>query len=287
MISKKAINRKRLMATLLPMVAMSSLASEVRADVLPDPVLIGTYGFNSKNGTYTYSGVSPTSGDGSGAGNHSITGTGNQGSGSTSGLLSIAPVPEVYAETSATVINFNDFAQGFADLQIRYNFEILGAGPPGTTVPVLVQASGTTSSTLGGSGLAELDVQSGQGGNLFFQADSQDGHASNGYDQTFTVNGIYNLFINTQYVVVMTADTQASAANPFGSLNAQGTALVDPMFTIDPSLQGYTLLFSNGVDNATLGAVPEPSTWAMLLIGFAGLGFAAHRRQSKQAVRAT
>jgi hypothetical protein len=26
-------------------------------------------------------------------------------------------------------------------------------------------------------------------------------------------------------------------------------------------------------------AVPEPSTWAMMLIGFAGLGFAAHRRE--------
>lgn len=29
-------------------------------------------------------------------------------------------------------------------------------------------------------------------------------------------------------------------------------------------------------------AVPEPSTWAMLLIGFAGVGFAAHRRRRYQ-----
>jgi hypothetical protein len=27
------------------------------------------------------------------------------------------------------------------------------------------------------------------------------------------------------------------------------------------------------------GGVPEPSTWAMMLIGFAGLGFAAYRRR--------
>ena len=34
-------------------------------------------------------------------------------------------------------------------------------------------------------------------------------------------------------------------------------------------------------------AVPEPSTWAMLLLGFAGLGFMAYRRQSMAASMAT
>jgi hypothetical protein len=31
-------------------------------------------------------------------------------------------------------------------------------------------------------------------------------------------------------------------------------------------------------------AVPEPSTWAMLLLGFAGLGFTAYRRKSTLAL---
>ena len=31
------------------------------------------------------------------------------------------------------------------------------------------------------------------------------------------------------------------------------------------------------VDNVQFGAVPEPSTWAMLLVGFAGLGYAGSR----------
>lgn len=31
----------------------------------------------------------------------------------------------------------------------------------------------------------------------------------------------------------------------------------------------------------TVPAVPEPSTWAMLLLGFAGVGFMAYRRKSK------
>ncbi len=33
-------------------------------------------------------------------------------------------------------------------------------------------------------------------------------------------------------------------------------------------------------------AVPEPSTWAMMGLGFAGLGFAAYRRRAKFGARA-
>ena len=32
-----------------------------------------------------------------------------------------------------------------------------------------------------------------------------------------------------------------------------------------------------------VGAVPEPSTWAMMVLGFAGVGFAAFRRKSREA----
>ena len=51
---------------------------------------------------------------------------------------------------------------------------------------------------------------------------------------------------------------------------------------------GYTLVADGsggfGFDLAIGGAVPEPSTWAMMLVGFAGLGFAGHRstRQTRR-----
>jgi hypothetical protein len=35
-----------------------------------------------------------------------------------------------------------------------------------------------------------------------------------------------------------------------------------------------------------IAAVPEPSTWAMMILGFAGLGFMAYRRNSKPALMA-
>ena len=33
------------------------------------------------------------------------------------------------------------------------------------------------------------------------------------------------------------------------------------------------------------GAVPEPSTWAMMILGFLGVGFVAYRRKAQPALR--
>jgi hypothetical protein len=35
-----------------------------------------------------------------------------------------------------------------------------------------------------------------------------------------------------------------------------------------------------------VAAVPEPSTWAMMILGFCGLGFMAYRRKDKLALSA-
>jgi len=42
----------------------------------------------------------------------------------------------------------------------------------------------------------------------------------------------------------------------------------------------------NVLDNVSVAAVPEPSTWAMMILGFAGVGFMAYRRkQNRPALR--
>jgi hypothetical protein len=38
------------------------------------------------------------------------------------------------------------------------------------------------------------------------------------------------------------------------------------------------------LNESVTGGVPEPSTWAMMLLGFAGIGFMAYRRNSKPAL---
>ena len=39
--------------------------------------------------------------------------------------------------------------------------------------------------------------------------------------------------------------------------------------------------FSGDVINAQVAAVPEPSTWAMMIVGFFGVGFMAYRRRNQ------
>lgn len=65
-----------------------------------------------------------------------------------------------------------------------------------------------------------------------------------------------------------------------------GFAFADPIISIDPSfasydpdyLSHYSLEFSPGAGNSSAGTVPEPATWALMLIGFGGAGLAMRRR---------
>nr|WP_199866341.1 PEP-CTERM sorting domain-containing protein [Bradyrhizobium sp.] len=90
--------------------------------------------------------------------------------------------------------------------------------------------------------------------------------------QTFSIDQVYNLQANETYRVYMLA----AGISDGGSFSAW----VDPTFTIDPAVASqYSLYFSEGIGN-TVSAVPEPSTWAMVIIGFFGVGFMTYRRKN-------
>ena len=57
--------------------------------------------------------------------------------------------------------------------------------------------------------------------------------------------------------------------------------------TIFPDDNRHGRWMSNMDSITVLQAVPEPSTWAMMMLGFAGLGFLAYRRSSKAAAAVT
>jgi hypothetical protein len=72
--------------------------------------------------------------------------------------------------------------------------------------------------------------------------------------------------------------------NQFSTL-ALGWAGIDELTFSTSSGNTYeNLLLTNFVVNDTVGAVPEPSTWAMMLLGFAGVGFMAYRRKPRVAL---
>jgi hypothetical protein len=48
------------------------------------------------------------------------------------------------------------------------------------------------------------------------------------------------------------------------------------------TVQGFDVR-TDGAFTTGVGAVPEPSTWAMMILGFAGIGFIAYRRKAKPA----
>jgi hypothetical protein len=56
----------------------------------------------------------------------------------------------------------------------------------------------------------------------------------------------------------------------------------------DCSLNTYDLRDGGGISffTAEVSAVPEPSTWAMMILGFAGIGFMAYRRKNAMSVNA-
>ena len=62
---------------------------------------------------------------------------------------------------------------------------------------------------------------------------------------------------------------------------AGGTAQLKDYQPIDPGsgTGGVTLLSVDYPLSDVQSGVPEPSTWALMLLGFAGLGFLAHRRR--------
>jgi hypothetical protein len=88
-----------------------------------------------------------------------------------------------------------------------------------------------------------------------------------------------------EYLRISSPNTNFNWIVAFGDGNpyAQGVASYNNT-VLNPN---YDLAFRTFSDSAFTGAVPEPSTWAMMVLGFAGVGFMAYRRRKPdEALRA-
>jgi hypothetical protein len=84
--------------------------------------------------------------------------------------------------------------------------------------------------------------------------------------------GAYTL-TGVELATTFGADGNGNQVSPLGNQLVRITGL-DPFTTATFSSTANAFEFS-------LASVPEPSTWAMMVLGFAGLGYAAFRRNSK------
>jgi hypothetical protein len=97
------------------------------------------------------------------------------------------------------------------------------------------------------------------------------------YEQIGALGGADDIAINAPVVAV------PCQQNPTGCQILAGTALLDEgnyylqLSGVAGTTAGY------GGDLTSVAAVPEASTWAMMILGFAGVGFMAYRRRSGNA----
>jgi hypothetical protein len=94
---------------------------------------------------------------------------------------------------------------------------------------------------------------------------------------------LFELQPDLQYLIAVFA--MAGTRDDDGASSQSADAWVDPHFFLDPGANPLDqLLLSPNANNNSLGdvgAVPEPSTWAMMLVGFAGLGFLGSRQRRR------
>jgi hypothetical protein len=91
-------------------------------------------------------------------------------------------------------------------------------------------------------------------------------------DAVFAEASGLQLLISFKYAVDG-SDTTTDNDHDFGTTTFSGSISYSPI----PMGQAESVSFGN-VKVVVTDSIPEPSTWALMLLGFAGLGFAGYRR---------
>jgi hypothetical protein len=197
--------------------------------------------------------------------------------------VNVLPYPSAAATIDATPNDASgtySAVSAFVGLSLFYWLDIVGPAGP---VSVTAYASGQANSELVPPGVSGIggysEAMAGitiypqlPGSNMIeYVADSSAGLASGGWPLWFNIADTFITSANTPFEVEI--NVNASTVNSYVPISA--SASIDPFFTAPA---GYTIVPSAGIGNS----VPEASTWAMVLIGFAGLCFAGPRASRKR-----
>jgi len=71
--------------------------------------------------------------------------------------------------------------------------------------------------------------------------------------------------------------------DPGNPIDSYVTDLLGAIGTDIPLFYGFHVLVEAGNQTLITDSIPEPSTWAMMLLGFAGLGFAGYGKVKAKA----
>jgi hypothetical protein len=209
-----------------------------------------------------------------GATTASYSGTGYHVSATAVG--SPSPTPSLTAEAQVAASPTPSNVSALSEPELTYSVEIVG---PSGEVPLGVRAIGTTNTALGNldGAIAQVELSFGP----IFTAISFSGLPTVGVPTSFSVNNTYQIMTNTTFTVIVssTAFAQTCPTCEQPTYSGMASAYADPYFYISldfVNASEYSIVTSRGIGNII--PIPEPSTWAMMLLGFAGLGLAVHRR---------
>jgi PEP-CTERM motif len=120
------------------------------------------------------------------------------------------------------------------------------------------------------------------------------------YNYHFTI--VAQQFLNSGFLIVSTRDPQSASSLEFplvgngaSLFSGESTAIdtgpnagrIFPSACLDISCAvGNPISGTFTFSGETVSAVPEPSTWAMMILGFVGVGYMAYRRKKQTALNA-
>lgn len=172
-------------------------------------------------------------------------------------------------------------AWGGAEANLIYYVSIVG--PLNVYIPITISGQATASSNSYGYAQSQVQIAPVYTTNLFVNAISNT-HGS--HTQITTFDSHVDVLSNSVIQVNLQTIAGEDAYSIFNTGNASATA--DPIFTIDSGFalsNQFSVVMSPGVGNSPVSSVPESSTWAMMMLGFAGIGFAAYRQKQKGAFK--
>jgi hypothetical protein len=106
-----------------------------------------------------------------------------------------------------------------------------------------------------------------------------DGRDEPGHDALAEAGDTYVVFAAFEALAGTAANFSDTAYESKADMSSTGQLFIDAPAGSFTTISGHDYSTDAGVNG-----VPEPSTWAMLLIGFAGLSFAARYRMARRRI---